>query len=687
MARKGTSNATTRIEAVRHKDKRKNIPTEELRGFVHEDEQRPRQIAYPGLLYARDPSLDPQLVWKGKDEQDREPLTVPAVPIYIQEKIHPQVIIEDVRTQARKAQPADQMELFADFNGIAFEEMIEFYRHEANWSNRMILGDSLLVMTSLAEKEGLKGKVQTIYIDPPYGIKFGSNWQVSTRKRDVKDGKAEDATRQPEQIRAFRDTWELGIHSYLAYWRDRLIVARELLTESGSVFVQIGDENVHLVRCVLDEVFGSEDFVADIVFTKTITQTSELIPSVFDHALWYAKNKKTAKYRQLHTIKVAGEVGASRYDYVELPDASRRRLSPEEEEDLSKLPLGSRVYTTGDLTSQEYRPDTSVPFEFEGKTFVPGAERHWNLSLDGMRMLAKAKRIVVEGKNLRAVRFLDDNPAFPVGNLWTDTMGIQSRTDPRVYVVQTATKIIERCLLMTTDPGDLVLDPTCFRAGTQVKTESGWKAIETVRVGERVWTHRGRLRRVVGVQARPHVGPMVGLRARGGEATVWMTPEHRILAATSAPSPAPTPHPSPSDGEGNGERTPHAGQTAPPLSPSPDPTLGPSPSDGEGLGRGPCRDGGQTRPRQNPVCPHTEERGDQCGRFPLAGVARTAARRSKVSPPASAGASLCCRLLLPRSPIGRGTGRLDSRRGPKALGRRFASRPDANAGGGARAAV
>ncbi|HEX9653710.1 MAG TPA: DNA methyltransferase, partial [bacterium] len=257
MPRKKSDGQAKYVTSVKHKDKRANIPTEELRDFVADDEKKPKTFLYP-----RDPSLDPQLVWKGKDEQDRSDLAVPAVPIYIQEKIHPQAIIENVRAEARKDTP-QQAYLFADFNGLAFEDLVDFYRHEQNWTNRMILGDSLLVMTSLAEKEGLKGKVQMIYLDPPYGIKFGSNWQVSTRKRDVKDGSAEDATRQPEQIRAFRDTWQLGIHSYLSYLRDRLTVARELLTESGSVFVQIGDENVHLVRSLLDEVFGSENFCAE----------------------------------------------------------------------------------------------------------------------------------------------------------------------------------------------------------------------------------------------------------------------------------------------------------------------------------------------------------------------------------------------------------------------------------------
>ena len=221
---------------------------------------------------------------------------MPAVPIYIQEKILPKAIIEEVRAQARKDKPEPQASLFADFNGIDFEDLVEFYQHEQNWSNRLILGDSLLVMTSLAEKEGLKGQVQMIYLDPPYGIKFGSNWQVSTRKREVKDGKLEDLTRQPEQVRAFRDTWKLGIHSYLTYLRDRLVVARELLTETGSIFVQIGDENVHLVRCLMDEVFGSENFVRHNCFQKTSGQAVEAcLPCIADYLLWYAKNIETVK--------------------------------------------------------------------------------------------------------------------------------------------------------------------------------------------------------------------------------------------------------------------------------------------------------------------------------------------------------------------------------------------------------
>jgi adenine-specific DNA-methyltransferase len=312
MAKKNKPAGPVPVDSIKHKDARTNIPTQELRGFVASQEDRP-----PSVLYPRDPSLDPQLVWKGKDEQDAAPLAVPAVPIYIQEKVHPQALVELLRDTARAGEREPELSLFDDFNGIEeFEKKVDFYHHDQHWSNRMILGDSLLVMTSLAEKEGLKGKVQTIYFDPPYGIKFGSNWQVSTRKRDVKDGKVEDATRQPEQIRAFRDTWKLGIHSYLAYLRDRLTVARELLTESGSIFVQIGDENVHLVRCVLDEVFGSENGCALISFAKTSGQTGELLAGVEDYILWTAKDRPLVKFRQLYLEKVLGGAGGGEYTRV-----------------------------------------------------------------------------------------------------------------------------------------------------------------------------------------------------------------------------------------------------------------------------------------------------------------------------------------------------------------------------------
>jgi len=481
MARNKTGKKTAKkIDSVKHKDKRKNIPTEELRGFVKEDEAKPKEVTYPGLLYARDPSLDPQLVWKGKDEQDQEELTVPAVPIYIQEKIHPHAIIEDVRAQAKKDNPDPQLELFADFNGIEFEELIEFYQHEANWSNRMILGDSLLVMTSLAEKEGLKGKVQMIYIDPPYGIKFGSNWQVSTRKRDVKDGKAEDATRQPEQIRAFRDTWELGIHSYLAYWRDRLVAARELLTETGSAFVQIGDENVHLVRCILDEVFGVDNFVCQVTVQKAPYATSNYLPVVGDFLCWYAKDKPRMKYRQLFKDKTE-LASLSLYRSALSTDGETRRNLTSEELVGGKVADEWHRYRLVSLTSQGAAAEPE-PFCFRGTEYSPGSNSHWKVKI--LDRVAKTGRIQETTNSIQFRSFINDFPISIHHNLWTDTI-TGSFMEDKVYVVQTNPKIIERCMLMTTDPGDLVLDPTCGSGTTTYVAEEWarrWITIDTSRV-------------------------------------------------------------------------------------------------------------------------------------------------------------------------------------------------------------
>ncbi|HLJ58897.1 MAG TPA: site-specific DNA-methyltransferase [bacterium] len=464
----------TKVESIRHKNKRVNIPTEELRDFVRDEEVAPKTMLYP-----RDPSLDPQLVWKGKDEQDREDLAVPVVPIYIQEKIHPQAIIDAL---PRIEQPGDdQTNLFADFNGGPqdFSQRVDFYHHEQNWSNRFILGDSLLVMTSLAEKEGLKGKVQTIYIDPPYGIKFGSNWQVSTRKRDVKDGKAEDATRQPEQVRAFRDTWKLGIHSYLAYLRDRLVVAQDLLTETGSVFVQIGDENVHLVRCVLDEVFGSENFCAQITFRTSVPLTSTGLAGVGDYLLWYAKNHETMKYRDVFTSREVGEDTV--FTSVQLPDGARRPMSPEERAEPKLLPMGSRVFGTDNLVSSGYTPTCIFPIEFDGRRFEPSSGKSWKTNQRGIEALRKTDRLSASGKTLRYLFFVDDYPVMKLSNLWVDTKGESDKS----YVVQTNTKIIERCFLMTTDPGDLVLDPTCGSGTTAYVAEQWgrrWITCDTSRV-------------------------------------------------------------------------------------------------------------------------------------------------------------------------------------------------------------
>jgi adenine-specific DNA-methyltransferase len=360
------------LDAIRHKETRKNIPTEELRDFVADDEAKPKTMHYP-----RDPSLDPQLVWKGKDEQDREPLEVDIVPIYIQEVLEPRVVIEAV--QAQKTTKPDNSGFlpgfFDDFDELDFDHKIEFYQHDQHWANRMILGNSLQVMTSLAEKEGLKGKVQMIYIDPPYGIKFGSNWQVSTRKRDVKDGKIDETTRQPEQIRAFRDTWKLGIHSYLAILRDWLLVARELLSETGSLFVQIGDANVHIVRCLADEVLGDKNFVSLINFRTTANIIGNYLGSNTDYLIWYAKDASSIKYRQLYEKRTYNDDVGGRYTRVELKDGLRRFMTSEEREDLSRLPSGARIYRHDNLASQGPTQSGTVWFEFEGNrlgvTHVP----------------------------------------------------------------------------------------------------------------------------------------------------------------------------------------------------------------------------------------------------------------------------------------------------------------------------
>jgi adenine-specific DNA-methyltransferase len=478
MARSsGKTPATPKsIETVTHKDQRTNIPTEELRGFVADEERSPKKLLYP-----RDPSLDPQLVWRGKDEQDSTDLAVDVVPIYIQEKIHPKALIEDLRTQAKgNADPQPQLNMFADFNGIKFEDYIDFYKHGQKWQNRMILGDSLLVMASLAEKEGMKGKVQMIYMDPPYGIKFRSNWQISTRSREVKDGNAGDLTRQPEQIRAFRDTWELGIHSYMSYLRDRITVARGLLSESGSIFVQIGDENLHLVRSLLDEVFGSANSVAILTVRKTGGTTGAHIPATADFILWYAFDMAQVKYRPLFRPKeVDGD--AAGYDLLEGPDGLRRRAT-EEDRAAGLAKVADRRFQLTILTSPRIREARTgyYPIDFEGRSYLPTAGE-WKTHRPGIKRLIAARRIDRAGSTLRYVRYLDDFPAIPLTNVWMDLGGAP---EP-IYVVQTNPRIVERCMLMTTDPGDLVLDPTCGSGTTAFAAEQWgrrWITTDTSRV-------------------------------------------------------------------------------------------------------------------------------------------------------------------------------------------------------------
>ena len=479
---RGTRDSTP-IESIRHEDKRANLPTADAQEFVTPEVEQVKQI-----LVDRDISLDPQLVWKGKyaDEsaaaiEGASTLTADAPPIYIQEKIDPRVLVENLRATAKSGGAEPELTLFDTFDGLDDLDLIDFYEHDANWSNRMILGDSLQVMASLAEREDLRGKVQMIYIDPPYGIKFGSNWQASARKRDVKDGKAEDAAREAEQIKAFRDTWELGIHSYLSYLRDRLLVARDLLTESGSCFVQIGDENVHLVRCVLDEVFGSENFVSQIAFVTTsgFTQASALGRNG-DYLLWFARNLTILKARPSWTESLERQG----YSWLHLMDGTTRGMTAAEKRGEMTLPDGTRLYKPGDLQSQGAASSGQI-FEFRGLRYQPGTASHWKANYpDGMERLALADRIHVAKNSIQYIRYADDFPWAARTNLWTDT-GTGNFTDDKFYVVQTNTKVIERCILVATDPGDLVLDPTCGSGTTAYVAEQWgrrWLTIDTSRV-------------------------------------------------------------------------------------------------------------------------------------------------------------------------------------------------------------
>ena len=474
------SSKKTVVTLTHEEATRKNIPTAEYRSVMRKDEQSPIRVAYE----RRNRDLDPQLVWRGKDEQDWSDLVVQAPPLYIQEKVHPKVLIDDLMRRGVAGQKVDndQYDLFSDFNGVPEgNAKTEFYQHDANWSNRMILGDSLQVMASLAEREGLRGQVQCIYLDPPYGIKFNSNFQWSTTSRDVKDGNVDHITREPEQVKAFRDTWRDGVHSYLTYLRDRLMVARELLSDSGSIFVQIGDENVHNVRAVMDEVLGGDNCVALIPFAKTGGQTAEHLAEVCDYLLFYAKNIQQLKYRQPYLLKNRGGTGSGEYSWVEPRPEERRRATRVESDDPSLLPEGTRFFIPDNLTSN--RPPGDFPVEYRGQLHRP-RKGYWKTSRDGMVRLVKAGRILRQGETLRYVRFFDDFPVSPVANMWVDT-GARGWGEEKVYVVQTGIRIIERCLLMASDAGDLVLDPTCGSGTTAYVAEQWgrrWITIDTSRV-------------------------------------------------------------------------------------------------------------------------------------------------------------------------------------------------------------
>jgi len=425
--------------------------------------------------YQYDEHLDPQLVWAGKAEHTS--FEVPTVSLHVHERIDPKTIIEAVRKKNGSQQPGlfDSLE-----ENPPLRDAIQFYKHAHNWSNRLIAGDSLLVMNSLLEKEGLAGQIQMVYIDPPYGIKYGSNFQPFINKRDVKDGRDEDLTAEPEQIRAFRDTWELGIHSYLAYLRDRLLLAKDLLSESGSVFVQISDENVQLVRNLMDEVFGKENCVALISFkTKKMTFGTKLLESIADHICFYAKKKEQVKFRPLFLQKDWRE--DPHWRYIELPDGTRRTMTKTEREDFALIPTGSKIFIPLDLRPSGFNESGDFIFEYNSKRYCPGTGKTWKTNREGMENIAKAKRFYETRDALTYVLYFDDFPVSRLTNFWTDTEGAY---DP-VYAVQTANKVIQRCVLTTTDPGDLVFDPTCGSGTTAYVAEQWgrrWLTCDTSRV-------------------------------------------------------------------------------------------------------------------------------------------------------------------------------------------------------------
>jgi adenine-specific DNA-methyltransferase len=468
------------VESYKHKEaKRKNIPTAENQKLVADEDKVIKK-----LRWKRNPDLDPQLVWRGKDFE-ADPLDVDAPPIYIQEKIQPRAIIEDLRrqTKERSKDSAPQFEFFHDFNGLPEgwkEDATESYYHdEGNWQNRMILGDSLLVMASLVEREGLRSKVQCIYMDPPYGIRFNSNWQPSTKSREIREGSKDGVSREPEVVRAFRDTWSDGLHSYLAYLRDRLIVARDLLHDSGSIFVQIGDENVHRVRAVMDEVFGATNFISLITVKKTGGQTTTHLSSVSDYLLYFAKNIEHLKFHRPLTQLNPGEGATTgeRYDQVLLPDGSIRRAL---EEDFQT----PGVCFFQHVSTSSHRPAKAheiIAIPFQGKNFYPPSGRTWTTTPLGMTRLTRASRLSAGGKTIRFRRLLNDFRATTIGNYWGDVAGASDK----IYIVQTANSVSQRCLLMATDPGDLVLDPTCGSGTTAYVAEQWgrrWIAIDTSRV-------------------------------------------------------------------------------------------------------------------------------------------------------------------------------------------------------------
>lgn len=496
------------VDAIVHPDdSRTVIPTSELAGEEAMNiADTPKTSQYRSFKNDFDRGRDPELYWLGKyandDDDTKSPdLRVDIRSLYVHEDIAPEMLIKRLYSVHQESGNPMQASLFAPDELLTetenqLERVADFYIHSMGWKNRLIQGDSLLVMNSLLNREGMAGKVQAIYIDPPYGIRYGGNWQIMINKPKMShESKDSETSHEPEMIKAFRDTWEYGIHSYLTYLRDRLVVSRELLNQTGSVFVQISDDNVHLVRNILDEVFGSENFVAQILYQKTTGAGSpnELtsIASVGDYILWYAKDKSQYKFRSLFIPKVFGEEGSSAYKKIELSDGSRMSISEWEKLtgetfDYRLRPTGSRLYALDNLTSQSGGDIGRFDIEFEGKTYKVQGGNVWKTNELGIQRLKEANRIGVSQKDgIGYIRYFDDFPALPLNNIWTDTVGQNQTGGKKLYVVQSALKPIQRCLLMTTDPGDLVLDPTCGSGTTAYLAElwgRRWITIDTSRI-------------------------------------------------------------------------------------------------------------------------------------------------------------------------------------------------------------
>ena len=468
------------IDAYEHSDQeRMNNPPVGMAQFDKQAETSRR--------YEFDPHLDPTLQWAGKAEGMS--FDVPISSIHIHESIKPHKIINSVvkrYSEALKDQEVGQTMMFeAETPADRFRrrrEAIEFYKHGVDWTNRLIAGDSLVIMNSMLEKEGMAGQVQMVYIDPPYGIKYGSNFQPFVDKRDVKDKKDDDLDQTPEMITAFRDTWELGIHSYLSYLRNRLLLARELLSVSGSVFVQISEENVHHIRELMDEVFGSENFISQIFFQTTSGFSTNTLSRAGDILIWYAKNKNNIKYRRLFEPMNVSP-GESLYNWIVFPNGGQRSLTKQERENPQIIPKDATLYKVGNIKSQGASASEQT-FVYNGKPYHPGNASHWKTSVEGLKQLSDKNRIHVASNSIQYRRFSTDFPFKQYTNLWTDT-GTGSFFDEKIYVVQTTPKVVARCMLMTTDPGDLVLDITCGSGTTAFVAEQlgrRWVTCDTSRV-------------------------------------------------------------------------------------------------------------------------------------------------------------------------------------------------------------